>query len=331
MKYVYVLVSSNNDYYAEECIISVKSLLQYNNNAEICIFCDQNTVRTFNGIRKQILSLAHIISVEFESTVSQVARSRLLKTTLLQRLNDDFVFVDTDTVIADEFVGIEDILNSNDISMVLDGHTSADQNHHFKMLTDNARKMRWHSSYQNKHFNSGVMVVKNSKQSKDFFELWHQLYLESYKKGINIDQLSLNEANYRMGGVISELDGRFNVQVNCGLPYVSDAVVIHYLSYRPQNKLSQYKIALPFLLCNEHLFLAMRKEGEITDEIKTIIENPKRSFQHSYIIPDNCSAFELIFSNHFRVLRLEYGRFKILYEIAEKVYGFVYRIIFRRV
>ncbi len=330
MKYVYALASSEKDYYCEECIVSMSSLLKLNPTAHIVLLVDDKTQKKLTGARAVVESLAsEVIVHSFGATIGQKARSRLLKTSSRQLVKGDFLFVDSDTIISDE---LEEMSGFEcDLGMVLDKHVVASKHYMYMYMYTNAKKMGYSVGCNDCHFNSGVMLVRDTQKTYDFFRLWNKLYKETLLKGIDIDQLSLNETNCRMGGIVTELPGIWNVQVNCGVKYIAHAKIIHYLGFQPHNKQNKYFTSLPFELCNVRYFEEMKKRGSITKEIRQIIEDPKSAFSLAVIVPENCSTYKLIFSNHMRVLKFLYTDLKGIYNFFESIYGFLFRKIFKRV
>jgi len=330
MKYVYILTSTEKDYYCEQCLISMTSLLKYNPSVKIVLLTDNLTYKTLTGFRSKILHLAsEVVIKKFADSVTQQVRSRLLKTSMRKLVKGGFIFLDLDTVIADfiDMTGDESI----DIAMVLDKHLQISEHYMYKYLRTNANRMGYSIGYENKHFNSGVIYVNDTLTAYRFFDLWHDLYQETLKRGIHIDQTSLNEANVRMKGIIKELDGSWNVQINCGLKFLSKAKVIHYLGYQPLNKQNIYYNTLPFELCSEKYFKEIKKKQEITAEVTDIINDPKAAFKAVAIIPEDCVAYTLLWSNHMRVLKFLYVKCHFIYKIFEYVFGELFFRIFRRV
>lgn len=330
MKYVYVLVSEKNDYYLEECIISMVSLKKYNPNAQIILLTDNRTEKNLTGFRSKVKEIASQVVVKyFKDSVTQKVRSRLLKTSMREFIEGKFLFIDTDTVIAGR-LEIEEDMDAA-LAMVLDKHVPISEHYLNRVLQDNANRMNYVAGFEDKHFNSGVIYVNDSTVTYRFFNLWHTLYKDSLKKRIDIDQVSLNETNARMHGVIEELDGTWNVQINCGLKYISEAKIIHYLGYQPMNRQNIYFNTLPFRLCDADCLEDMKKRGQITEEISEIINHPKSAFKTVAIIPADCAAYTLIFSNHMRLLKFVYVKLKAIYRIFEKLYGRLFRYMFKRV
>lgn len=50
-KIVYVLASSQEDYFLEQCLISLKFLRKYNPEAYVVLVCDDTTESSLNGNR----------------------------------------------------------------------------------------------------------------------------------------------------------------------------------------------------------------------------------------------------------------------------------------
>lgn len=328
MKFVYVLVSSEKDYFWEECFISITSLLKYNPEANVIVFTDDVTESTLKGNRAVIKDIADVRTISFSNGISMKTRSRLLKIRIREYLNDDFLYIDSDTVVSDrlEFPENFDI----DVGMVLDAHTSIAGNPRRKYLTYNAKKISFHEGYDNKHFNGGVFYSKNSELSRSFFRMWEELYVYGEKRGIYIDQTSLNEANFRLKGVIKELDGEWNTQLNTGLKSFTKAKIMHYTGYQPNSKQALYFNTIPFELCQDIIFTDVKMTGTITEEVEKILENPKSSFKQSYIVSRDCLSYDLLFSNHMRLMKFLYKRMSRVFRFVDKILGALFLIIYKR-
>ena len=159
----------------------------------------------------------------------------------------------------------------------------------------------------------------------------NELYKETLIRGIDIDQASLNEVNCRMGGIIAELSGVWNVQVNCGVKFLAYAKIIHYLGFQPKNKQAKYFTALPFELSNVDYLDEMKENGKITKKINAIIEEPKTAFTEGVIIPRDSITYIILHSNHMRVLKFIYVELRTVYCLLEKIYGYIFKKIFKRV
>ena len=77
--------------------------------------------------------------------------------------------------------------------------------------------------------------------------------------------------------------------------------------------------------------MKVKREGMISKEIFEIIDNPKRAFKTVMIIPEDCVAYKLLFSQHMRVFKFIYVRMHGIYDGMERFYSFLFRKIFGRV
>jgi hypothetical protein len=147
------------------------------------------------------------VEVDIPDGFTQKQRSRYLKTTLRKWVSGDFLYVDTDTVIAGSISEIDNC--TENIAMALDVCYEK----------------------QKKHFNSGVIYAKDSKFSLDFFDQWHAGWLEGVAKGIDNDQPSLYLLTAQMDG-FRTLSSAWNFQIKLkrndkGL---TDAKIVHYFN-----------------------------------------------------------------------------------------------------
>ena len=239
-----------------------------------------------------------------------------------------FLYIDSDTIIAGDLDEINQI--KCHIGMVLDKHEIVDTNFNQRVFELNAEKMGYESSFDRKHYNGGMMYVDESAQSYEFFALWRSLYFDCIDRGLLIDQTSLNEANSRLNGIITEIDGKWNVQLDSGLKYIHEGKILHYAGYQPQNEQNIYFNTLPFKICDAELFKRLKIDGRVTDELMNIIKNPKSAFKTSYIVPSDCVAYQLLFSNHFRILKFFYLKLNKLYNLFEKIYKWFFIKIYKR-
>jgi hypothetical protein len=93
---------------------------------------------------------------------------------------------------------------------------------------------------------------------------------------------SLNQANYELNGIITELPGEWNCQISHnGLPYLHHAKIIHYYATSLVSFTPAYRLASP------EIFASIKATGEIPKEAMMMLETPKAAFEiHSRIIAD---------------------------------------------
>lgn len=329
MQIVYALVSDNSDYYYEQCLVSIISLKRVMNNAKVIVLVDDKTCANLVGKRQKIYDYAEVIVQKYPSELNKKIRSRLLKIQTKKLVSGNYLYIDVDTVIVED---LSSLINDNfDIAMVLDKHCMLSDNFRKEYIKDNSKKMEYSTGIDDKHFNGGVIYVNDTNKARTFFEKWEKLYWECVDKKIYIDQTSLNEANFRCGGIIKELSGEWNVQLDCGLQYIAYGKIYHYSGYQPLSKENKYYNYLPFELCEDNNFKAIKETGCLNDKTMKIISNPRRSFLNSYMISSNCIAYSIVFTNHFRVLKYFYLNHSRIFGAIEKILQKAFKIIYKRV
>jgi hypothetical protein len=281
MKYIYALTCFEHDTYYEQFLLSVTSLFLHNDGIEVIVLTDKITNSFFT-------SRNLCLNIKFEKKIidtpdglSQKGISRFIKTSTRKYITGDFLFIDCDTIIADKI----DPIFPADIRMalVLDTHVSLPQHH----LNNEFKKRDVILGYKrekksDKYFNSGIIFCRDTPETHAFFDKWHNLWLESNDRGISSDQPSLNQANYELDNIITELPGEWNCQISHnGLPYLHNAKIIHYYATSLTSFAPAYKLASGDVLAS------IKETGEIPPEIMRILENPRAAFvTHSRIIAD---------------------------------------------
>lgn len=287
MTYVYVLVSGKNDLYYEQALMSTYSLRNLMPDANVVLLVDNKTEDSINSdslkraeIKKYV---SKIISVQFDEKVSNAERSRLIKTSIPEYIDDDFLYIDCDTIIADDLSEIEKTQYKT--AGILDGHVMLDEHIHKKYFLERDKKLGFHGTQAaDCNINGGVIFARKGEESRNLFKAWNEAWKYSaYQKHDFHDQSSLNEANYRTGLKMRLLDGEWNCQPSHGgLAFLKDAKIIHYYSseFSGKNYIPYYKLA------DKELQNRIKTEGKISDDIKKMIDDPKFQFNKVHLIND---------------------------------------------
>lgn len=263
---VYVLVSSEKDYYAEQALMSMYSLKCYNPNTRISLVTDIDTTNSFKGHRADLKNYAdELIAIDVPSDFTPAQKSRYLKTSLTEYINTDFIYLDNDTVITAPLAD----LNS------LQGPISAAYNKHNPY---SHRKSPAAAEYvkitgrlisdDSPYYNGGILLVRNTLKAQRFFNDWHNLWKEDNKKfGILHDQVTFVLANKKNNGIVGELPPEYNCQILSkeAINYLINAKIIHYWSESP----------IPFYPFKSDIFLNRIRENGITDEVAMMIKDVK--------------------------------------------------------
>lgn len=291
MKYVYVLTSTPKDFYYEQALMSVYSLRQKMPDAQIIVLTDDKTKNSLSEENKRAALSRYaskIISVDFEENVPNVDRSRLIKTSIPEYVEGSFLYIDCDTIICGDLSEIE---KENAVTAgVLDGHVFLDEHIHKKYFLLRDKKLGFKGTKEaGYNINGGLILAKadspeEKKQTSELFKKWNELWKYSaYQKKDKHDQSALNEANFQTGLKMALLDGKWNCQPSHGgLAFLKDAKIIHYYSseFSGKNYIPYYKLA------DKNIWQKIKDEGDITEEIKKMIEEPKFQFNKVHLIND---------------------------------------------
>ncbi len=229
IKFVYVIVSDKDDYYFEQLMVSITSLLSKNPSAYITVVMDRYTDNILSVEQKGVLSKINEIKViDLDLNLSKKSRSRLLKTNLRNIVDGDFLYIDNDTIILER-------LDAENIELDL----AAVLHLHFSSLEESPMmaNMRYYSQKlnldlsSNEYFNGGVIWARDTKQNRNFFNEWNRLYKKFlFECAIDSDQISLYFANISCNYLLKELPGVWNWQIGYGLSFWNNAKVLHLLT-----------------------------------------------------------------------------------------------------
>jgi len=299
MKFVYVLSTSPSDYYYEQFFLSVTSLRLFNPDAFIVVLIDSKTKQNLISKRssyEKVVSEIQVIPTPLE--LSQKEASRWIKTSVPHFVQGDFLYIDCDTVIT-ERIDLS-YFKSFQIGAVLDNHVTLDIHHLKKHFQNEDISAGFSSSIKcDCRFNGGVIFSNGDTGALEFFEKWHSLWLEGLKNKCSQDMPSLNQANFELNNIISELPGEWNCQISHnGLPYLSEAKIIHYYA----TSLSSLEPA--FIFASPDVFQSIRESGTLLPELFMLLEKPKAAFKtFSRIISDKQTIDALDHSLLFKLIR----------------------------
>ena len=279
MKYLYVLVNSETGFYTEQTYVSMLSLRHVSPNAYITLLVDDETDKNnkrplFDAI-KQLTNEYKVIPLDKD--MPPVARSRFLKTSMRQYVEEDFLYIDSDTIWAGP---INETDFTSDIMGVLDGNCLLENNPNRDYIQVLFKKTNLYPK-QNCFFNGGIMYSKDTPFSHNFFKQWHDKWKESSKSGCFVDQPALNCVIEEIGSPETMLlPGEYNAQITYSWDYFFNAKIIHYFSTSFENK---FNFKEPYILKNKEFWQEM-SNGGITEKVCQIINNPREAFQKGFSI-----------------------------------------------
>jgi lipopolysaccharide biosynthesis glycosyltransferase len=245
----------------------VTSLRHYNKNAFVCLLVDDLTAVSLVGFRANLKNLVDEIKiVEFPKSMPQKERSRLLKTSMRNLVDGDFLYLDCDTIICSEINPNE--LPNCEIGAVLDLHMSVE-----KRLQNKIFPKAYERYANEKYFNSGVLYAKDTQQTRHFFDCWNKLLLEHIAKGYVMDQPALFQTNLKFN-LITEFDGTWNSMPEYDVNYIHKARIMHFFSTQKSSE-KGYKL---HPLIEKAFYETIKQKQSITEEQLQIILNPKENF-----------------------------------------------------
>jgi lipopolysaccharide biosynthesis glycosyltransferase len=265
-----VLTSDENDLFLEQLLISITSLRMRMPDAVIIVLTDDITASTLTGRRSTLYSIAEVKTLILPSDLNKMRRSRWLKTTMRRHVDGDFLYIDCDTIVSADLSDIKSL--KIDLGAVPDQHTRVSEHQLKKRFYDLDKTLGFSSAVDTDiQFNGGVLLCRDVSVVYDFFEEWHKLWIHSISQNINVDQPSLNQAGINSGGIIAEIDGKWNCQIEfSGLFYLSEAKIIHYFTSKRNRK--------PFVPADDFFMKSIKQTGQISQEIKDRLENPLKLF-----------------------------------------------------
>ena len=325
LKVVYVLVSSENDYYLEQFILSVTSLRYHNDNLDVWLVTDKDTARYLKKSKWDVNGIVdYVVQGEIDDSYSHKEKASILKCRLRKIIEGDFLFIDTDTVICDDLSKIEQY---NSTSAVLDNHMRTDKEiAEFVPIKERAKRFGFSSGYDECHFNSGVMWIKDDDKTRRLFELWEELWIYTNKKGVRLDQLSFNEANARVSGVINEIDASWNCQLRYGINHISDARIIHYYA---SNMYGSTTRNYGYFFANQDVYKKLRECGTIDVEIQDKLLKPRSQFEPFSVVEVGSLKDDVLHSNAFTMLMFMRRRIPKVFKFIDKVLAVLRELVTR--
>lgn len=297
-KIVYVLVSSEKDYYLEQVYVSMYSLKKYNPTAHICMVADAETVEGIrsNEVRSRLATYVdEFIPVPFDGCVSMKERSRALKTSLRRYISSTFLFLDTDTVICGDLSEIDGW--HFDLGIVLDLHSHLNHHPYREGVKTSIRNM-YHIEIPEgiDYYNSGVMFVKDNEKTHAFFERWHENWSKTKDlPGGFRDQQSLIKTEIDLNGFIYPMSGDYNCQILGSIQYLHTGKILHFFNTQWNGEKLSPLFAPSF-------YYRFKQTGMMDDESAIIIDNCKSSFV-SPSMPIGIKDMEIWNSAEFNMMR----------------------------
>lgn len=233
MKVVYVLTASPGDAYCAMTRLSAASLRLTNPGATAVVACDAETDQTLRAAKEPLIGEVDEW-LAFETPPGPpVFRNRFIKTSLRQRIQGPYLYLDGDTILRDDLSAVFSV--PGDVGGA-PNHSRESYDHQVSGI-DKAilAQMEWSIS-PTVYVNGGALYASESDGAHRFYRLWHDKWLESYRRrGDYRDQPALNSAIWESRASCSILPRRFNAQITHAPESAADAAIWHYYSARKRD------------------------------------------------------------------------------------------------
>ena len=279
LQIVYVITFSEDNYYFEQALLSICSARIHHPDADILLVTDAVSGTRIDGWRKSALEeyRCQVLVADVPDTFDMLERSRFLKTSLRERIEGDYLFIDTDTIICRPLYEVTE--NEGDVCAVLDRHVRWHENEYLIFADNRLKRVGFPIADGDAYFNSGVMYVRDTPAAHEFYQEWSDLWRMTLGKGFHYDQLSMHQANVNCGHIIKEMNGKWNCQLGgLFLNYLHGAYIIHYYASSNIDKHKLYKFKY------EDTYLEVRKHQGVTPSLKDAILHPYEQFYNNYMI-----------------------------------------------
>lgn len=224
---VYVLVSSEKDYYLEQLMMSIYSLKKFN-DIKVKVLVDDTTMKGLVNGRERLKDMAEVIEIPMpaDKKFSPVERSRYIKTNVRNLIDGDMMFIDTDTLIVDNIDMVSEL--KGDIYMCAEnGQTKLA--HCIYATLEGKLKCKNHRLYHN----SGVIYCKDNERTRDLYKKWYETWL--YTKQLlksHRDQEPLAKVNDDLN-IIERLPDEYNKMVYF-TRNINGGRIVHYFATNHQ-------------------------------------------------------------------------------------------------
>ena len=212
-----------------------------------------------------------------------VHRSRVIKTSLRQRVNGPFVYLDTDTILVRD---IHPLLNCRaSLGLVADSWFPESVGQFPSWCTPVYRDLNWRHP-TDRYYNSGVIFSDNSPQIYELFNKWQHRYAESVTLGISLDQPAFNCAIQHMAPQLEEYSEDYNFF--CGRtvrPIPPSTRLLHVCCSLPATRVPIYEEAVRTLQYGGDIDIAdlvlrlQRSGAQIPRKWQALREIQRRSYE----------------------------------------------------
>ncbi|MFN9371378.1 MAG: hypothetical protein ACK6D3_05770 [Planctomycetaceae bacterium] len=146
-----------------------------------------------------------------DATGGPIHRSRFIKTSLRNRLDGPFVYLDCDSVVTgplDRLFGCP-----QDLGFTVDAFFPQNPGRFPKWLGSHYRRLGW--ARPHRYYSGAVFFAADNARTRQFFERWHVNWRLSVRAGLVADQPPLNAAFTQLGLSPELFSEMYNFLVGC--------------------------------------------------------------------------------------------------------------------
>jgi len=223
--FVMVLLSDEQNAYAQMAAITVTALRRVEPGARVTILADKPTQ---THVKDRVPLLAdHVDAFVSLDPVGDSARSRSfgMKSRMLDVVDGPFVYLDVDVVPVAPLGRLFDL--RGDVAGVLDLHIPPAEYNRSEWPDSAWDKLGW--DRPSPFLNSGVLSFADTPARLRLAELWHGYWWQGHEIGHDEDQPSFNRAVQDAGVRVDLLPAGYNAQFNFVPRSVRGAKLLHFI------------------------------------------------------------------------------------------------------
>lgn len=312
---VYVLISSEKDFFLEEIWVSLFSLRRFHPKDTVLVLTDESTSKRIEERPELSKLISEVKVIPMPESYDGRLRSRTLKTSVRNLIDGDFLTIDTDTVICQPLDEVDDLSIKN-IGMVPEMHGQFKNHITYSYITNELKRIYDTDVSDAPYwFNSGCMLVRDNDFTREFFRKWNEEWkVATFEKNASSDQRPLLKVEHDYGYVIEKLPDVYNCQVALSIQYLHEAKILHFwhmkdffffdLSYSP--------------FANKYVYKQVKEHKAITPEIAELIANCKNSFASPSMVVGR-KDIDFLMSPFNSVLAKAYSESKLMHWFLGKL------------
>lgn len=228
MKVAYAVTSAGRDGFSAMTRISIVSLRHFNPGSTVLVAVDSDSLKALSAAGDPLLEECdEVLEIATPPGDAQF-RNRFVKTSLRERIEGPFLFLDSDTLIRGDIGPVFD--GGVDIRGALNHSQDKSAWQIWEPDMRALEQMGWKTMAAG-YINGGVIFYDDTDKARAFGRQWQANWLQSCgATGRSKDQPALNAALERISPRFGLLAHPFNAQIKCNPATAPGALIWHYNS-----------------------------------------------------------------------------------------------------